>query len=94
MTKEDAIRIYDSEVWKGWSFRQRAEMQIAVVRLIMPFAVFHEALEMALGRPVWTHELGLNWDGIKSELFDGCDPPSLKEIMDLIPEDKRIIVTL
>lgn len=35
--------------------------------LLVPFDKFHEALEFLLGRPVWTHELGLNYEGLKYE---------------------------
>lgn len=42
--------------------------------LLIPFGEFHEALEFLLGRPVWTHELGLNREGLIEEAkraFDG-----------------------
>lgn len=54
--------------------------------------MFHEAVEKALGRPVWTHEFGLNWDGLKKELMGEAPAPTMQEIIDLIPEEKRIIV--
>ncbi len=59
----------------------------------MPFDVFHKAIEEALGRPVWTHEFGLNWDGLWLELMGEADRPSnLADILALIPEDKRVLV--
>ena len=60
--------------------------------LCMPFDVFHQAVEKTLGRPVYTHEFGLNYEGIKAELLDGADPPSLEDILNLIPEEKRVVV--
>lgn len=35
--------------------------------LLIDFERFHEALEFLLGRPVWTHEIGLNYEGLKEE---------------------------
>ena len=35
--------------------------------LVHPFSKFHEALELLLGRPVWTHELGISADKIRAE---------------------------
>lgn len=72
--------------------RQRAEFQMAARLLCMPFSVFHEALEKTLGRPVYTHEIGLDWNGLVDELFGKRKPPTLSEIINLVPEDKRILV--
>lgn len=58
----------------------------------MPFGVFHESLEKALGRGVFTHEMALNRQGLLNELRGLVPSPSFDEIMDLIPADKRIIV--
>lgn len=61
-------------------------------RLCMPFGVFHAVIEKALKRPVWTHEFGLNREELQQELLDNKPKPSMQEIMELIPADKRIIV--
>jgi hypothetical protein len=37
--------------------------------LCLPFDVLHENIEKALGRPVWTHEFGMNFDGICREFL-------------------------
>ena len=63
-------------------------------RLCMPFSVFHEAVEKTIGRSVFTHEFGLNLDGLKNEIFYGSEPPTLEEIINLIPEKFRILVTI
>jgi hypothetical protein len=34
----------------------------------MPFDVFHEAVEKTIGRPVFTHEFGVNANGIRAEI--------------------------
>lgn len=60
----------------------------------MPFHDFHGALEAALERPVFTHELGLNWEGIVQEFMDERDAPTMEEIMNLIPAKKRIVIDI
>jgi hypothetical protein len=92
LTSECAIELHDSGIWRTWSHRQIAEFQMSQQYLCVPFSVFHEAVEKTLGRPVWTHEFGVNYAGLKAELFDGADPPTMQEIMEQIPEEKRIVV--
>ncbi len=94
MTKEDARKLFESEFWKDMDFKQRAIFQINKERLCMPFDVFHEAVEKTLGRPVWTHEFGLNYDGIKAELNGNGAAPTMEEIINIIPEDKRILIVV
>lgn len=90
--RDRAIALSESKWWIGKTPRDIAKFQLFTKELSMPFDVFHEALEKALGRPVWTHELGLNFDGIIMEFLGEKDAPSISEIMDLIPEEKRIIL--
>jgi hypothetical protein len=92
LTREQAIALYESGFWKDMTYIERAKFQIMEERLCMPFDVFHEAISKALGRPVWTHEFGLNREGLIKELFDGAPPPSLEDIINLIPEEKRIVI--
>jgi len=92
LTKEQAIGFADSGLYKCMSYREIAEFQIQQECLCMPFDVFHEAIEKTVGRSVYTHEFGLNIDGIKSELFDGAEPLTFEEVVNLIPEEKRIIM--
>lgn len=92
MNKEQAIQLYNSKFWEPMSYRDRAIFQLWEDKLCMPFNVFHEAMEKALGRPVFTHEFGLNRDGLKKELLGEAPTPSLEDIINLIPEDKRLIV--
>jgi len=92
LTKEQAIEFAKSEAWKDMSYRQRAEFQICQDKLCMPFNIFHEALEETLNRSVYTHELGLNYAGLMAELFEGKEPPTFQEIMEMIPAEKRIII--
>lgn len=92
MTKDEARMLFDSEFWTSLTDEEIATFQLFEPLLCMPFAVFHKAIEKTLGRPVWTHEFGLNYDGLKKELRGEKPPPTMEEIMNLIPEDKRIII--
>lgn len=94
MTEEEAVKLYDSQFWESMSLRDRAVFQMFEPRLCMPFDVFHEAVEKTLGRPVFTHEFGLNLDGLKQELMGAKGAPSFEEIVGLIPENKRILVAI
>ena len=94
MTEKQAIALAESGFYKTMSHKEIAMFQMFEPLLCMPFDVFHEALEKTLGRPVYTHEFALNAEGIKKELLGKKAPPTLEEIINLIPEDKRIIAIL
>ena len=90
--KEKAIALAHSKWWVGLPASQIAKTGMLITELCLPFNVLHENLEKALGRPVFTHELGLNYDGIIQELLGERDAPTMQEIIDMIPAEKRIIV--
>ena len=92
ITKEQAVALAASRFWETMTPREIALFQLEVQLLCMPFEVFHKALESALGRPVWTHEMGLNWEGLTAELRGDRPAPSLQDILELIPEDKRVVI--
>ena len=60
-------------------------------RLCMDFGDFHEAIEKVLGRPVYTHEFA-HPENLQQELLGDKPAPTLEEIIDLIPKEKRIII--
>ena len=91
LTEKQAIAFYDSEVWKDWTSRQIAEFQMEQDKLCVPFGVFHKAIEETLGRPVWTHEFIFR-DNLRKELYGEKSAPSLEEIINLIPANKRILI--
>ena len=91
--KEKAIELSLTEWWKEKSYREIAEFQLFTTELSCPFDVFHEAVEKSLGRPVFTHEFGLNYDGICKEFLGEKEPPTMNEILNLIPQEKLIVVT-
>lgn len=93
MTKEQALTIYESGIWRQWTDEQKARFQLFEDRLCMPFGEFHRAVEAVLGRPVWTHEFASsNQKRIQAEFLKEAPAPTLQEIMDLIPADKRILI--
>lgn len=92
LTEEQAIALHDSGEWKDWTHEEIVRLQLFQKLLCVPFSRFHEALEAVLGRPVFTHELGLNYDGIVSEYLGDKEPPTLQEIINLIPKEKLVII--
>lgn len=94
MTKEEAIKLFKSEFWKDLSYKEIAIFQLFEDRLCMPFGIFHEAIEKTLNRPVFTHEFGLNREGLKKELLGESPSPTFEDIINLIPKNKRIALII
>ena len=94
LTKEQAILFSKSEIWADWSHEEIVKLQLFQDKLCMPFSRFHEAIEKVLDRPVYTHEFGLNYDGIVKEFLGEKEKPTFKEIINLIPKEKLIILNL
>ncbi len=95
LTKAEAKKLYAEKFWESLTFYERAKFQLVdEPRLCMPFDVFHEAVEKSLRRLVYTHEFGLNLDGLRRELLHIGPKPTLKEIVELIPVEKRIIMEI
>lgn len=90
--KEKALELAAAHWWVGKPHREIAKFQLFTTELCMPFDIFHEAIEKSLGRPVWTHELGLNYEAICKEFLGEQPAPSMDEIIGLIPKDKQIVV--
>jgi len=94
LTKEQAIQFAETKAYESMSQREIAEFQLEQDKLCMPFDVFHKAITETLARPVYTHEFGMNKAGLKQELFLNAKPPSLEDIINLIPEEKRIVLSI
>jgi hypothetical protein len=92
--REAAIAMADTGWWKTKTPREICQFQLFTRELAMDFGAFHEALEKALGRPVFTHELGMNHEGLCREFLGEAPAPSLADIINLIPEEKRILVVV
>jgi hypothetical protein len=93
LTKDQAIHLAESKWWEGKTDREIVEFQLFTKRLCMPFDLFHKAVESTLGRPVWTHEFG-SAGRLKEEFLGDKPAPTFDEIINLIPEDKRILVVV
>jgi len=65
MTENEAIEKAKTKFWLNMTHREIAEFQLYEDKLCMPFEIFHEAIEKTLGRPVFTHEFGVNVEGLK-----------------------------
>lgn len=72
---------------------RQAEMELLRYAEV-PFDLIHGRIEQLVGRPVWTHELGLNWGGVCREARWEDRPATMKEIISLIPPEKRLIVVV
>ena len=92
LTKEQAVAFCDQKLWEDMSDRERTEFQMEQDRLCMPFDVFHAAIEKTLGRPVFTHEFGLNREGLRKELRGERPAPTFEEIVGMIPKEKLVII--
>lgn len=92
LTTEQAIALHDSGAWKKWDAKTRALFQMEQDKLCIPFGEFHKAVEEALGRPVWTHEFGLNREGLLAEMQGKATAPSFAEVLALLPADRTVVV--
>lgn len=93
LTKEEAIQLCDSKVYNDWDAEKIVRFQLFQKRLCMPFDKFHEAIEKVLGRSVWTHEFAYH-DNIVLEYLGEREMPTMEEIINLIPPEKRLIIQL
>ena len=93
LTKEQAIEIYESNVWKNWTPEQILDLQLFQHRTCVPTNVFYDAMEKVLGRKILIHEFAF-LDELAKEYLGEKDSPTLEETMRLIPEEKRTIVII
>lgn len=92
MTKDEAIALAKTGWWRTKSPREIAEFQLREPRLCMDFSEYHEAVEKALGRPVFTHEF-VRPDWLLDELAgkrEALDP--LDSLRAIAGPEKEIIV--
>lgn len=90
--REAAIALAATKWWEGKNPRDVALFALQTRELCLPMDELYKAFCEALGRPVFTHEFGLNAEGLRQELLGERDAPTFDEIVALIPEDKRIVV--
>ena len=83
MNKNQALILYKSKFWNKLSTIEICEFQLFEDVLCMPFSVYHNAVDESLGRPVYTHEFGLDLGSLRYE-FEGKNKTFLER------EEKRI----
>ena len=91
MEEATAIRIAKTRWWTHIPLADAARIQLREPLLIMDFSAFHEGVEKLLGRPVWTHEF-VDPEGLLREAGGITPTRTLQDVLDLIPEEKRIVV--
>ena len=88
LTEAQASEFYREGHWEAMSLEDRARFGFSQDRLCMPFDIFHEAAEKALGRSVWTHEF-IDLKRLLEEL-DGQRPrATMSGIMNLLADRMR-----
>lgn len=91
LTREQALALYATGWWRDLNVRVVAEFQLSVHALCMPWSEFHDSTALALGRAVYTHEFA-DPETLLRELRGDKPSPTLAEILDMIPADKRVVV--
>lgn len=91
LTREQAIQMAESKVYENWDSEKITRFQLFQSKLCMPFSTFHKAISEVLGRPVFVHEFA-DPDSIKEEYLGSRQAPTLEEIIEQIPEGKRLLI--
>lgn len=91
LTTEQAIAMADSGVWKEWTAEQVVRFQLFQEKLCMDFSHFQKCMQDVLGRPVCTHEFAFR-DELVKEYLCVKDTPSFEDILNLIPEEQRLVI--
>ena len=91
LTRDQAIAFHDSGAWKDMPMRERAVFQLNQDKLCMPFGAFHEAVEKATKRPVFTHEFA-DTARLLAEIAGVAPAPTFEQIIGMIPAEKRVAV--
>jgi hypothetical protein len=89
--RETAIKLAESDWWKNMEPRAAFLFQMNTAELCMPFGEFHRIAELALGRSVWSHEFAFP-KSLMAQFNGESAPPTVEEILNLIPEEKRIVL--
>lgn len=93
LSKEQAIKFHESALHEQWTHEQVVRFQLFQDKLCMPFSRFHEAISEVLGRDIMTHEFARS-DYLREEYLGVRAMPTIEEVMEQIPEDKRMIIEL
>ncbi len=90
-TSKEALAFCESKEWENWTDEQLVRLQLFQDKLCIPFKRYHEAISNVLNRSIYTHEFAFPELLIKEYLGDK-EPPSFEEILNLIPEEKRLVI--
>jgi hypothetical protein len=92
MTKEEAIKMYDSNWWLNKTPKEIIDFQLYEEKLCIPFDKFQEAMEKVLNRGVWTHEFA-DQKALQDEYEGKRKYQGMAETIDrIIPKDKEVII--
>ncbi len=91
MTREEAIALGETKWWVGLDPARIVGFQLFEQKLCMDFGAYHEAVEKVLGRPVYTHEFAYP-EQLQREFLGDKPAPTLEQIIELIPAEKRVVV--
>jgi len=83
LTREEAIEVAESGVWKKWTDDEIVRFQLYQDYLCMDFSRFHEAVEHVLGRGVWSHEFAKP-KLLQAEYEGNRTPPTVEEIFTML----------
>lgn len=91
LTREEAIAFADTDAYAKMTEKEVAAFQLQQNLLCVPMAEFHRVLEVALNRPVFTHELA-NPASLLKEMYGDKKPPTFDDILAMITKEKRVVV--
>lgn len=91
LTEKEAIKFAESKIWESWNDEEIVRFQLFQELLCMDFSRFHEAMEKVLNRPIFTHEFAFE-ENLMEEYLGIRQKPTFEEIINLIPEEKRIFI--
>jgi hypothetical protein len=93
LTEKEAIEFGKSGVWKEWDDEQIVRLQLFQNLCCVGFTRYQNAMSKILDRPVYSHEfMASNRDSLMQEYLGTKPESTLDEIINLIPEEKRIII--
>lgn len=93
LTEKQAIEMCNSRICESWDAEKVVRFQLFQQRLCMEFSTFQKCMEEVLNRPVFTHEFAKR-DNLVMEYLGEKETPTLEEIINLIPEEKRIVLNI
>jgi hypothetical protein len=85
LTRDEAIALHDSGEWKSWDKRALGAFVLFQDKLCVPMTVYHEAVEVLLGRGVYTHEFGLI-EVLRAEAMGKLPAPDLMGIFNKVAD--------